>query len=340
MRILADYTQEELNNIILSMGEPVYRAKQIYSAIYDGKNMHEITNIPKNLKTNLDSLTTGVDIEEKFISKEDGTVKYLFKLYDNNIIEGVVMNYKYGNTICISTQVGCRMNCSFCASGLDGLIRNLTSGEMVGQVVVANRDNNGNAKDRKITNVVLMGSGEPLDNYDNVVRFLKLISSEDGINISPRNISLSTCGLADRMIDLSNEGLPVNLTLSLHAPNDEIRQTIMPINKGHNVKQIISALRTYYKNTGRRVIVEYALINGINDSDSCAEQLSALVRGFPCHINLIKLNYVKEKKYMSSSRAKEFMAILTRNKISATIRRTMGSDIEGACGQLRRRHLD
>lgn len=339
MRILADYNLEEISSIIKELGEPAYRAKQIYTSIYEGKTIDEISNIPKSLKDKLNSLTSGVKIIEKITSK-DGTIKYLFELNDKNIIEGVLMNYKHGNTICISTQVGCRMNCVFCASGLNGLVRNLSAGELVGQVVVVNRDIGGTISDRAITNVVLMGSGEPLDNYDNVIKFLRLITAVDSINISPRNISLSTCGMEDKMYKLADEGLSVNLTLSLHAPTDELRYQLMPINKASNVKSIIAALKNYFNKTGRRVIVEYALIDGVNDSDINAKQLAALVRGFPCHINLIKLNYVKEKNLRGSQRTEEFMKILSDNKVSVTLRRTMGNDIEGACGQLRRRYLD
>lgn len=232
------------------------------------------------------------------------------------------------------------MNCAFCASGISGLTRNLSAGEMVGQVIQVNRDNGGSIKNRAVTNIVLMGSGEPLDNYDNVIKFLKNITDGRGINISARNISLSTCGLRDKMIRLSEEGIPVNLTLSLHAPNDAIRSSIMPVNKADNVKSIIAAARNYFNKTGRRVIIEYAMIKGINDSRENARELAELIKGFPCHVNLIKLNYVKEKKLKGSDKVKEFMDELIANNVSVTLRRTMGSDIEGACGQLRRRYLD
>lgn len=339
MRILADYSYDQLKGIILELNEPEYRAGQIFTALYEGRTIDEISNIPRSLKEKLDAVSTGVSIKEKFISA-DGTVKYLFELLDGNLIEGVFMNYKHGNTICISTQVGCRMNCAFCASGISGLTRNLSAGEMVGQVIQVNRDNGGSIKNRAVTNIVLMGSGEPLDNYDNVIKFLKNITDERGINISARNISLSTCGLRDKMIRLSEEGIPVNLTLSLHAPNDEIRSSIMPVNKADNVKSIIAAARNYFNKTGRRVIIEYAMIKGLNDSRENARELAELIKGFPCHVNLIKLNYVKEKKLKGSDKVKEFMDELIANNVSVTLRRTMGSDIEGACGQLRRRYLD
>lgn len=339
MSILADCNLEEIKCIVKDIGEPLFRAKQLYSAIYDGKKLSEATNIPKGLIEKIGQDTIGGKIVDKLVSK-DKTIKYLMQLEDNNIIECVVMNYKHGNTICISTQVGCRMNCDFCASGIDGLIRNLTAGEMVSQVVIANRDLGGTAKNRLITNIVLMGSGEPLDNYDNVIKFLRLISDSNSINISPRNISLSTCGLVDKMKDLANEGITVNLTLSLHAPFDEIRDKIMPINKAYKISNAINALKYYFEKTKRRVIIEYSLIDGINDSNECAEELSRLVKGFPCHVNIIRLNNVTEKKYKPSKKQNEFLKILEENNVSVTLRRIMGADIEGACGQLRRRYLN
>ncbi len=249
------------------------------------------------------------------------------------------MSYKHGNTICISTQVGCRMNCAFCASGLDGLVRNLTAGEMVGEVLAVNNDlGNG---DRQITNIVLMGSGEPLDNYDNVIKFINMISDANGINISKRNISLSTCGLCDKIYNLADDLGGVTLTISLHAPNDKIRGQIMPINKVYNIDEILKAVKYYFDKTGRRIIFEYSMIKGVNDSVDCAKELSLLLKGLPCHVNLINLNYVKEKGLQSSGKepVQAFLKVLDKNGISATIRRTMGSDIEGACGQLRRKIL-
>ena len=254
-------------------------------------------------------------------------------------IEGVLMSYKHGNTICISTQVGCRMNCAFCASGLDGLVRNLTAGEMVGEVLAVNNDlGNG---DRQITNIVLMGSGEPLDNYDNVIKFINMISDANGINISKRNISLSTCGLCDKIYNLADDLGGVTLTISLHAPNDKIRGQIMPINKVYNIDEILKAVKYYFDKTGRRIIFEYSMIKGVNDSVDCAKELSLLLKGLPCHVNLINLNYVKEKGLQSSGKepVQAFLKVLDKNGISATIRRTMGRDIEGACGQLRRKIL-
>lgn len=341
MDSLLNYNITELGDILEKYNEPKFRAKQLFVWLHRGADFAEMTNIPKTLKEKLEKtyIPYGVKIYKKLVSN-DVTIKYLFKLVDGNIIEGVLMKYKYGNTLCISTQVGCRMNCSFCASGIDGLIRNLTSAEMLGQVIEANIDNGGSLENRKVTNVVLMGSGEPLDNYDNVTKFLSLINDENGINVSLRNISLSTSGIVDKIYRLADDGYNVTLTVSLHAPDDEIRNKIMPINKVFNIEDTINACKYYFQKTGRRFIFEYALIDGVNDSSENAEQLAKLVKGLPCLVNLIRLNYVKEKGLKSSKKSKDFLKILEKNNISATIRRTMGNDIEGACGQLRRRYIE
>ena len=251
------------------------------------------------------------------------------------------MKYRYGNTICVSTQVGCRMNCSFCASGLDGLIRDLTAGEILSQILKVNRDAAEDTDKRSVTNIVLMGSGEPFDNYDNVTKFLRLVSDERGINISKRNISLSTSGLADKIYRFADEGYGVTLTISLHAPNNGIRNKIMPVNKAFKIEELVKAAKYYFDKTGRRIIFEYSMIEGVNDSRACALELVKLVRGLTCHINIINLNYVKERNLRSSSKdnVKEFMDILSSEGVSCTLRRSMGGDIEGACGQLRRRYI-
>lgn len=341
-KCLSDFTLEQLNDLMLSLGEKSFRAKQLYEGIMLGKELDEMTNLPGGLRAKLSEEYTaqGVKIEKKLVSK-DGTIKYLFALNDGNIIESVVMKYKYGNTICVSTQVGCRMNCAFCASGLDGLIRNMSSGEILSEVLVANKDNGGTVKERQITNVVLMGSGEPLDNYDNVKGFLLALKDEKGINISLRNVSLSTSGLIEGVDKLINDNLIVTLTFSLHAPLDSLRSKIMPINKKHNILSIIATAKTYFERTGRRVIFEYSLIDGFNDSPEHAQKLAELVKGFPSHINLIALNYVKEKGLKGSNRQKvnAFLEILREKGVSCTIRRTMGDDIDGACGQLRRKYI-
>jgi 23S rRNA (adenine2503-C2)-methyltransferase len=283
------------------------------------------------------------EIIRSYKSKEDETEKFLFLLKDGNVIEGVLMRYKYGNTLCVSTQIGCRMNCAFCASGLDGLVRNLTAEEILGEVICVNRYLGGGLKDeRKITNIVLMGSGEPLDNYDETVRFLKLVSSDLGINISLRNISLSTSGLVNKIYDLAKENLPINLTISLHNPFDEERSLIMPVAKTFKIKDILDACNHYFKKTGRRYIFEYVLINDTNDKKSHADELIRLLKGRPCHVNLIRLNEVKEKDLKSTTdkRAYSFLGLLEKGGLSATLRRRIGADIDGACGQLRKKYID
>ncbi len=301
-----------------------------------------MSNLSLKLKDELkkDFYDAPAKIIEKYLSK-DGTVKYLFSLTDGNVVEGVVMNYKYGKTQCLSTQVGCRMGCKFCASTLNGLVRNLTKGEMLFMIALANRDFGGTQKDRAITNIVLMGSGEPLDNYENVVAFLKEISSKDNLNVSLRNISLSTCGLVDKMYALADENLPVNLTVSLHAHSDEQRRSIMPIANKYSVSEILKACRYFFEKTGRRFIFEYSLVKGVNDGDDDASALCKLLKGLPCHVNLIRLNEVKESslKKTDDKRAYSFCEKLNASGISATVRRLMGSDIEGACGQLRNKYI-
>ena len=336
-----DYNIQDWEKYLAKIGEPKFRAKQIFAWLHKGVDFDKMSNLPKKLQEKLKQEfdCNCVKIYKKLVSKKDGTRKYIFLLSDGNIIEGVLMSCKYGNTICISTQVGCRMNCAFCASGLDGLIRNLTAGEMVGEVLAVNNDLGDG--ERQITNIVLMGSGEPLDNYQNVVKFLDIISCDSGINISKRNISLSTCGLCDKIYNLADDLGGVTLTISLHAPNDEVRSQIMPVNKAFKIKDIINAVKYYFEKTGRRIIFEYSMIQGVNDSVVCAKELSVILKGLPCHVNLINLNYVKEKNLKSSGKepVAKFLKVLEDNGISATIRRTMGSDIEGACGQLRRKIL-
>ncbi len=339
---LLDLNFDEILQIVLESGQPKYRAQQLYSGLQAGKRIEEI-NIPKNFKEYLkerEIAVGGVEIYEKFISKLDGTIKYLYKLNDGNIIEGVLMKYKYGNTLCVSTQVGCRMGCAFCASTIGGLVRNLSAGEILGQVIAVNRDNKTD-ENRGVTNIVLMGSGEPLDNYDNVLKFLNLVTCEDGLNISMRNISLSTCGIVPKIYELAKEKLGLTLSLSLHAPDDNLRKNIMPISKAYKLEDTINAMRSYVKSTGRRVVFEYALISGINDTKECAQKLSDLIKGMQCHVNLIPLNSVDESGLngSDSNRVKNFKMTLEKLGISVTVRREMGADISGACGQLRRSYL-
>ena len=339
---LLDLSKEEFA-FIGAAGYPKFREEQVFIASRQYKSYDEMSNIPKNLRNFLQEkyIDLPVKIIETYTGK-DGTEKYLFLMRDGNIVEGVFMPHKYGNTLCISTQVGCRMGCKFCASTLNGLVRNLTAGEMLGEVLSVNKKHNGTLKQRAITNIVLMGSGEPLDNYDNVINFLKLVSEESGINISLRNISLSTCGLAERIKDLADSGLTVTLTISLHASDDEKRSSLMPINKKYSIEEVLNAAKYYFDKTGRRIIFEYSLIEGENCSKTEAVKLANLLKGLNCHVNLINLNFVKERGLRGTNgyTIKDFMAVLSEKGISNTLRRSMGNDIKGACGQLRNSYLN
>ena len=339
MKILQDLNLDELKNLILNYNEKPFRALQIYSALHSGKKISEISNISKAFREKLleEYVDEPVKIIKTLISK-DGTEKYLFKLYDGNIIEGVYMKNRYGNTECLSTQVGCRMGCKFCASGIGGLVRNLTPGEMLATVATVNKLGGGNLTKRAVTNIVLMGSGEPLDNYDNVIKFLKLVSSKEGLNVSLRNISLSTCGIVPKMRSLAEENLPVNLTVSLHQPFNDKRKELMPISKVYSVDEILKACDYYFEKTGRRFIFEYSLVKGENDDLESANELIRLLKHRPCHVNIIRLNEVKENnlKATTEKQAYSFCGLLEKGGLSATVRRLNGADIEGACGQLRR----
>ncbi|MCD8295803.1 MAG: 23S rRNA (adenine(2503)-C(2))-methyltransferase RlmN [Clostridia bacterium] len=338
--ILQDLTYDELCSLVSSLGAEKFRAQQTAQGLAKGKRITDI-NIPKALKEKLleSYEDEPVHILETYTGA-DGTEKYLFRLADGNVIEGVLMKYKYGNTQCVSTQVGCRMGCRFCASTLNGLTRNLTAGEILSQVLVVNALHT-DGKNRGVTNIVLMGSGEPLDNYDSTVRFIRNVSSETSLNISPRNISLSTCGLVPQMRRLANEGLSVNLTVSLHAVTDEERARTMPIANKYSIREILDACSYYFSKTGRRYIFEYSLIDGENSEPEDAKALIQLLKGRPCHVNLIRLNEVKERTLRSATerKAQAFLKALTDGGISATIRRQIGADIGGACGQLRASYL-
>ena len=343
MKIIQNYSLSELKEELNAYASVKrFRAIQIYEFAYKYVPIGEMTNLPKELRDTLSKDFTSIPVTIlKDYKSKDGTIKFLFKLLDNNIVEGVLMQYKYGNTICISTQVGCAMGCSFCASGLDGKIRSLTAGEMVGEVLAVNKYLGGSLKeDRKITNIVLMGSGEPLDNYDNVVKFVKLISSTDGINISQRNISLSTCGLPQKIKQLADENLGITLTISLHASTDENRQKIMKIASVYSLADLFESIYYYYKKTKRRVVFEYILSKG-NVSRLDAKRISSLTKGLSCHVNMIPINKTPSSPLSPASKEKikEFFDTLKESNISATTRRTLGSDIEGACGQLRRKVL-
>lgn len=333
----------ELEALLGAWGEPRFRAKQVFAWLSRGVRPEQMTNLPKTLRSRLGEMHfDGAEIFGKYVSQKDGTIKYIFTLMDGNMVEGVLMRYHYGNTLCISTQVGCRMGCAFCASTLEGCIRNLTPGEMLSFVALANADvPKEEGHDRSVTNIVLMGSGEPLDNYDNTIKFLKLVSCPEGLGISPRNISLSSCGLVPKIESLPNDAPHVTLSVSLHAPNDEIRNKLMPVNKSYPIAQVLGAAKKYADVTGRRVVFEYALVKGLNDSKQNAAELAAKLKGMNCHVNLIPLNHVEERNLLGSSRkdAELFREWLEAKGISATIRREMGADIDGACGQLRRRVL-
>ncbi len=334
--MLADLSFDEMKEYVKKIGLPTFRGEQIFDAIYSGKTLQEISNLPQSLKNIIEKDYPNYKIKGKFESK-DGTKKYIIEYGDGNIVECVLMKYKYGYTLCLSTQVGCRMGCKFCASTLHGLARNLSAGEILGQVFLVNRDLGGSLKNRYITNLVLMGSGEPLDNFDNVVKFIDLISSKRGLNISQRNISLSTCGLVPEIYKLLEKDYNITLTISLHATLDEIRKTIMPIANRYKIEEIIKACKDYYQRTNRRVYFEYTLIKGVNDSDEDINRLAKLLKGFSFHVNIIPLNNVKERSLISPTRleAYKFAEKLKEKGLSATVRRTMGEDIEGACGQLR-----
>ncbi len=341
---LIDLSFDQLKNKITELGEKSFRAGQIFKSLHLGLNFFEMTDISKAFRETLSNeyIAQPVTII-KHLQSVDGTVKFLYKLCDGNVIEGVLMKYNHGYSLCVSTQVGCRMRCAFCASGLHGLIRNLSAGEILGQVICANKFLGGGlGENRKVINIVLMGSGEPLDNYDNTISFVKLISDKNGINISQRNISLSTSGVVPKMYDLADEDLSINLTVSLHSPFDEERQKIMPIAKAYKINQILDACHNYFEKTGRRYIFEYVLIDGENNTERHAQALIKLLKGRPCHLNIIRLNEVKENQLKSTTdkQAYRFMGVLEKAGISATVRRKMGEDIDGACGQLRQRYLE
>ena len=340
---LLSLSLDELKAYMKQIGESAFRGKQVYEWLMRGADFGEMTNLSAALRSKLAENATAnpVKIDEVRLSKIDETAKFLYLLEDGNMVEGVLMRYHHGDTLCLSTQVGCKMGCKFCASTLDGCVRSLTPGEMLGQVIAANAYAKSQDETRRVHNIVLMGSGEPLDNYDNVMKFLRLVNAPEGLNISLRNISLSTCGLVPKMYELAEEDLPVTLSVSLHAPSDEIRRQTMPVANVYPMDQLLAACKNYIEKTGRRVIFEYALVAGVNCDQKHADELSRKLRGMQCHVNLIPLNSVKERNLEAPSRAlaEEFRDRLTKNHISATIRREMGSDIDGACGQLRRKVL-
>lgn len=330
-------TYEQLNTVLTEMSLPKFRAKQIFQWLhkYGCDSFDDMTNISKDLRERLSDsyFISSCAIEDKYVSRLDGTVKYLFHLYDGEYIESVVMKYKYGYTICVSSQVGCKMGCTFCASTLAGFKRNLTAGEIESQLHSAERDLN-----IKISHIVLMGIGEPLDNFNNVVSFLRNVNDENGLNISMRNITLSTCGIVPRIYDLMDLDLQLTLTVSLHAPNDEIRCKTMPVARKYSMNQLITACKDYAEKTGRRISFEYTLIKGVNDSEANALELAERLSGMLSHVNLIPVNDVKERGNVRGTKEDivKFQNVLKSKEINATIRRTLGSDINASCGQLRR----
>lgn len=336
--MILDFSFEEVCQYVKNLGEPNFRAKQLFEGCQMGKSLEEISNLPKDFKNKIEIDYPKFEVVANLTSK-DGTQKIAIRFPDGSVVESVLLKYKYGNTVCVSTQVGCRMGCKFCASTLNGLKRNLSAGEILLQVVYFNKLLGGNLKDRKITNIVLMGCGEPLDNYENVTKFLKLVSAEEGLNVSQRNISLSTCGLVPNIYKLADDGFSVTLTISLHASNDDMRKSIMPIANAYSIEEILKACDYYFEKTGRRIAFEYSLICGVNDSDDSIEKLAKLLKKRVCHVNLIPLNSVKEKQLLGATRKRAYQLVerLAKYGVSATVRRTMGQDIEGACGQLRNR---
>ena len=338
---LLSMTPEELGVYLKELGQPAFRAKQLFAWLHQGVPFERMSNLPKSLRETLaeNCLDNPVQVLETITSKLDGTIKLLYRLHDGHVIEGVLMRYKYGNTLCVSTQVGCRMGCAFCASTLDGCARSLSAGEILGQIVCANGVLA--PQGQKVGNVVLMGSGEPMDNYDNVVRFLRILRMEGGLCIGMRSVSLSTCGLVPNMRRFAQEDLPVTLSLSLHAPNDEVRKRLMPVANAYTMDETLDACRYYIEKTGRRVIFEYALVHGVNAAPEQAAELAGRLRGMQCHVNLIPLNSVPERGLtgVSEREVDAFRRVLEQKNISVTRRREMGDDIEGACGQLRRRYL-
>lgn len=343
MKNILDYSLQELKEEFKIIGLKSFRAEQVLHSLYNGVVFDRIGNIPQKEKDLIKQFflcdVADVCVVQKSV---DGTEKYAIKLFDGNIIECVVMKYKYGNTVCVSTQVGCAMGCKFCASTLGGKLRDLSAGEILAQVILTNKKLNGDIKNRKITNVVLMGCGEPLDNYDNVTRFIKLVSDEKFINISQRNISLSTCGIVPAIKKLADDGFKVNLTISLHASNDEERKKIMPIARVYSIKDIMDASEYYFFKTKRRIYYEYTLVKEINDKQENVKELACLLKGKVCHVNVINLNEVEGRTLKKTSRknAETFVLQLNNCGISATLRRTLGDDIDGACGQLRKHVME
>lgn len=332
---------EELKALLKEWGEKPFRAEQIFSWMHEKKvtSFEDMTNISKNLRELLKEKTKFTVLKEadRLVSAEDGTCKFLFQLEDRQVIESVLMKYHHGNSVCISSQVGCRMGCKFCASTLGGLVRNLSASELLEQIYEIER-----ISKEPVSNVVVMGTGEPMDNYDNFIRFVRIISAKEGKNLSVRNITVSTCGILEGIERLKEEGLPLTLALSMHAPNDEIRRQLMPVAYQYSLDDVLAACDRYYNKTSRRITFEYSLVRGVNDSQECARELAAKIKGKNCHVNLIPVNPIKERNFRKSGMdaIQNFKNILEKNRINVTIRREMGADINAACGQLRRSYSE
>lgn len=338
MNHIKSMTLPEMGEVLKGWHQPAFRAKQVFTWLHKGVGSYqEMTNLPQSLRQQLEETYPlyRPQVVRKQQSQKDGTIKYLWRLSDGNCVETVLMRYHYGNTVCISTEVGCAMGCAFCASTLGGLVRRLEPHEMLDQVLFTQIDSG-----LPVSHIVLMGIGEPLDNFDNVLRFLELVNSPDGMNISMRHISLSTCGLVPKIDKLAEHKLQLTLSVSLHAPTNEIRNTIMPVNKAYPVEALLAACRRYYEATGRRISFEYAMIQGVNDTEAAAKQLLLDLNGLPAHVNLIPLNHVEESPLKPSTRqaVQRFQQILEDGGVPATVRRTLGGDIDASCGQLRRKY--
>ena len=338
---IKSFNLDELTEYLVEKGYPKFRAKQLYEWMHVklAENADEMSNIPKDLKKHIfeECDYTALKAVNVQVSKEDGTAKFLFKLKDGNLIESVLMRYHHGNSVCISSQAGCRMGCKFCASTLDGLARSLTPSEMLDQIYRIEKHIG-----ERVSNVVVMGSGEPFDNFDNFIKFQELLTDANGLNISARNLTVSTCGLVPKIYELADMKLQLTLAISLHSPTDEMRKKLMPIANKYSIEEILKACRYYIEKTGRRVTFEYSLVKGENDSEHCAEILSELLKGLNCHVNLIPVNPIKERDFKQSSLPdiNKFKNKLEKNRINVTIRREMGRDIDGACGQLRKRYSE
>jgi len=339
MTDIKSMTIDELKKLMTTLGDKPFRAKQIYSWLHEHlvTSYDEMTNLSKSLREKLKEYpVTALKMVDVQTSRIDGTQKYLFRLSDGNVIESVLMRYKHGNSVCISSQVGCRMGCRFCASTLDGLVRGLTPSEMLDQIYQIGRDTG-----ERVSNVVVMGTGEPMDNFDNLLKFIELLTDENGLNISQRNVTVSTCGIVPRMRELADKKLQITLALSLHASTQEKRLELMPVANKYEIHEVIDACKYYFEQTGRRVTFEYSLVGGVNDTDEDVRNLCRLIKGINCHVNLIPVNPIKERDYVQPDVrvTTEFKNKLEKNGINATIRREMGRDIDGACGQLRKRYM-